>query len=78
MRGGGSSSLSRVKRRCRPSHIRYATPAHFTTLKAVAEEATIAESPAAATTPCPSVPSSTPSMETRPAWRPPSTVRATM
>ncbi len=58
--------------------MRYAAPMSLTTLKATAEEASSAEIPRAAAAMWTQEPAATPSVETTPASRPWSMLRATM
>jgi len=53
-----------------PSQIRYAAPAYFTAANAIADEASMADNPAAAATAWTALPTPTPSTETSPAARP--------
>ena len=61
-----------------PSATRYAAPAHFTTVNAVAEDTTSDEMPTAAARTWTSPPAAMPSADTSPATRPRSMPCATM
>jgi hypothetical protein len=70
--------LSRRRSRRNPRTTRYAAPAHFTTVNAVADETTIDEMPTAAASTWTSPPAAMPNAETTPPTRPRSIPWATM
>src|SRR5437763_12461584 len=72
---GGGSPFDSVRM---PSTIRYAAPAYFTVLNAVAEDIISADNPSAAAATWSSVPVQMPRTDTRPATRPWSMLRVTM